>query len=111
MRSFIPVLIALTLTPAISASETAKARLLEKEGDTLGARSVLRAAAAANDPEAQLAYAEFLHRYRDPEARAAYERLLSTADGPRKNLISRRLVILNLLAGDRDGAAKFYDSL
>jgi hypothetical protein len=109
MRSFIPVLIALTLTPAISASETAKARLLEKEGDTLGARAVLRAAAAANDPEAQLAYAEFLHRYRDPEARAAYERLLSTADGPRKNLIARRLVILNLLAGDRDGAAKFYD--
>jgi hypothetical protein len=109
MRSFIPVLIALTLAPAIRADETAKARLLEKEGDSLGARSVLRAAAATNDPEAQLAYAEFLHRYRDPEARAAYEKLLSTADGPRKNQIARRLVLLNLLAGDRDSAAKFYE--
>jgi hypothetical protein len=109
MRSFIPVIIALTFTPAIHADETAKARLLEKEGDSLGARAVLKAAAAANDPEAQLAYAEFLHRYRDPEARAAYERLLSTLDGPKKNQIARRLVLLDLLAGDRDGAAKAYE--
>ena len=54
MRSFIPVLLALTLTPAAHANEIAKARLLEKEGDALGARSVLRAAAATSDPEAQL---------------------------------------------------------
>ena len=108
MRTFIPVLLALTLTPAIYANELAKARLLEKEGDALNARSVLKAA-AANDPEAQLAYAEFLHRHRDPEARAAYERILATSDGARKADISRRLVLLNLVAGDRDAALKNFE--
>jgi hypothetical protein len=108
MRTFIPVLFALTLTPAIYANEIAKARLLEKEGDALNARSVLKAA-AASDPEAQLAYAEFLHRHRDPEARSAYERILSTSDGPRKAEIARRLVLLNLLSGDRDAALKNYE--
>ncbi|HYI95960.1 MAG TPA: hypothetical protein VEX68_20630 [Bryobacteraceae bacterium] len=108
MRTFIPVLLALTFTPAIHANELAKARLLEKEGDALNARSVLKAA-AATDPEAQLAYAEFLHRHRDPETRAAYERILSSAEGARKADISRRLVLLNLIAGDRDAALKSYE--
>ncbi len=108
MRTFIPVLLALTLTPAIYANELAKARLLEKEGEALNARSVLKAA-AANDPEAQLAYAEFLHRHRDPEARAAYERILASSDGARKADISRRLVLLNLVAGDRDAALKNFE--
>jgi hypothetical protein len=108
MRSFIPVILALSLAPAIHANEIAKARLLEKEGDALGARSVLKAA-AASDPEAQLAYAEFLHRHRDPDARAAYERLLATADSARKADLARRLVLLNLVAGDRESALKFYE--
>ena len=68
MRSFIPVLLALSLTPAIQANEIAKARLLEREGDALGARAVLKA--GANRHRIALAYAEFLHRHRDPEARA-----------------------------------------
>jgi len=108
MRSYIPVLFAFTFTPVIFAQDLAKARLLEKEGDALGARTVLKAA-AATDPAAQLAYAEFLHRHRDPDARGAYERLLATVDGPRKNEIARRLILLNLLADDRAGALKFYE--
>lgn len=108
MRSYFPVLFALTLTPAIYAQDLAKARLLEKEGDALGARALLKASATSG-PEAQLAYAEFLHRHRDPDARSAYERLLSSVDGQRKNEISRRLVLLNLLANDRAGALKFYE--
>jgi hypothetical protein len=77
MRSFIPVLLAASITPVLYAqpSEIAKARLLEKEGDAMGARAALRSASAA-DPDTQLAYAEFLHRHRDPEARQVYERLL-----------------------------------
>ena len=77
MRSYFPVLFALTLTPAIYAQDLAKARLLEKEGDALGARALLKASATSG-PEAQLAYAEFLHRHRDPDARSAYARLLSS---------------------------------
>ena len=108
MRSYIPVLLALTFTPVTYAQDLAKARLLEKDGDALGARAVLRAGAGSG-PEAQLAYAEFLHRHRDPDARSAYERVLNGIDGQRKNEISRRLVLLNLLAGDRAGALKFYE--
>ncbi len=52
MRSFIPVILALSFSPAIQANEIAKARLLEREGDAIGARATLKAA-AATDPEAQ----------------------------------------------------------
>lgn len=110
MRSFFPVILALSFTPAIyaQANDLAKARLLERDGDAAEARSILKAA-AANDPEAQLAYAEFLHRHRDPEARTVYERLLASGDIRRKAEISRRLVLLNLVANDRESAMKFYE--
>jgi hypothetical protein len=108
MRSFIPVILALSFIPAIQANEIAKARLLEKEGDAIGAQATLKAA-AVTDPEAQWAYAEFLHRHRDPDARQAYERLLSSADSAKKSEIARRLVLLNLVADDRDAALKFYE--
>ena len=110
MRSFIPVILALSLTSAIQAqpNEITRARLLEKEGDASGARAALKAA-AATDPGALMTYAEFLHRHRDPEARSVYERLLASADGPKKSEIARRLVLLNLVANDRDSAMKFYE--
>jgi len=108
MRSFIPVILALSFSPAIQANEIAKARLLEREGDAIGARATLKAA-AATDPEAQWAYAEFLHRHRDPDARQAYENLLSSADSAKKSEIARRLILLNLVADDRDAALKFYE--
>lgn len=107
MRKFVPVLIALAVTTAIYGQEIAKARLLEKEGDALAARSVLRTA-SANDPEALQAYAEFLHRHRDPETRAVYQRILATSEGTKKAEIARRLVLLDLVANDRDAAFTSY---
>ena len=87
MRSFIPVLLAASIASFLDAqpSEIAKARLLEKEGDAMGARAVLRSA-STSDPEAQLAYAEFLHRHRDPEARQVYERVMGQLDGQRRRV-------------------------
>ena len=109
MRAFIPVLLACSsfaqLTPS---SEIARARLLEKEGDAQEARQILQRA-AASDTEALAAYAEFLDRKRDPGARAEYEKLLRQTQGTRANAIARRLVILDLIAGDRAAAAKHYE--
>ena len=108
MRSFIPVIIALSLAQSSPANDTAKARLLEKQGDALGARAVLRAG-ANSDTESLLAYAEFLHRHRDPQARAVYERALAQTTGAQKADVAKRLVMLSLLADDRDGALKHYE--
>ena len=109
MRGFISVLLACAAFGQITPSaEIAKARLLEKEGDSQGARSVLQQAAAA-DPEALAAYAEFLDRKRDPGVRAEYEKLLRHVQGSRANAIARRLVLLDLIAGDRAAAAKHYE--
>ena len=109
MRSFIPVLIALTLTPATRADETAKARLLEKEGDSLGARSVLRAAAATTIRKHNSRMPNFFTGTVIPRLAQPMRSYYRRRDGPRKNQIARRLVLLDLLAGDRDGAAKFYE--
>ena len=73
MRVFISILIACT-AGALCAQETdiARARLLEKEGDSIGARAILHRAASTGT-EGQAAFAEFLDRHRDPAARAEYE--------------------------------------
>jgi hypothetical protein len=111
MRSFIPVLLAASFSPILYAqpSEIAKARLLEKEGDASGARAVLRSA-SASDVDAQLAYAEFLHRHRDPEAIRVYQSLLPRLEGAKKTDVARRLVLLSVIADDREGALKHYES-
>jgi hypothetical protein len=109
MRSFIPVLIALSVTPLLHANDIAKARLLEKEGDAQGARSVLKTG-ANSDLESLVAYAEFLHRHRDPEARSVYERVLTRFTGPQKADVAKRLVLLSLVAGDREAALKHYEA-
>ena len=109
MRGSILALLVLSFSPAAPANDLAKARLLEREGDSLGARHTLRQA-AANDPEARLAYAEFLHRHRDPEARKAYEQLIAAAEGPRKAELLKRVILLSLVANDRETALKHYDS-
>jgi hypothetical protein len=108
MRSLFPVLLAITLTSGIYADDLAKARLLEKEGDALAARALLQRLAGSAGVEAQLAYAEFLHRYRDPEARKAYEQLLPSLEGSRKSDVARRLITLSVLADNRDAALKYY---
>ncbi|HYO81195.1 MAG TPA: hypothetical protein VES20_07330 [Bryobacteraceae bacterium] len=103
------ILACAALAQSTSATETAKARLLEKEGDGAGARETL-ARAASVDADAHAAYAEFLDRHRDPAARQEYEKLLGKLNGARANAVARRLVILDLVAGDRPAALRHYEA-
>jgi hypothetical protein len=110
MRVFIPILLACTAVASYGQdADIARARLLEKEGDSLGAGAILQRAATTS-PEGQAGYAEFLDRHRDPAARQEYEKLLSQTEGQQRNQIARRLVLLDLIAGDRAAAAKHYDT-
>ncbi len=74
-----------------------------ERSDPGAARAVLAKAAQAvpQEPEAQLRYAEFLDRYGDPSARAEYRKLSGSS---RTLEVSRRLVLLDLIAGDRDAS-------
>jgi len=82
--------------------ERARASQLEKT-DPAAARVILAKAANSvpQEPEAQLRYAEFLDRYSDPAARAEYRKLTGSS---RSLAVSRRLVLLDLIAGDRAAA-------
>jgi len=84
----------------------------ERAGQPIRARAVLARAAeaAAGDADTQLAYAEFLDRYRDPRRRAAYAKaleLLGSGSSGRKKEVLRRLVLLSLIEGDKAGAKKY----
>jgi hypothetical protein len=96
----------------LSGSQTLdEARRLETSGEAIKARTLLARAAqsAPNDITAQTEYAEFLDRYGDPGTREAYRKLLDTlersGDSARRAAISRRLMALDLLAGDKTAAA------
>jgi hypothetical protein len=79
-------------------------------GDASGTRTALAQAAESNSPQALTAYAEFLDRYGDPDARRVYARLAaarkSAGDSTGAALASRRLTMLDLLAGDREAAKR-----
>ena len=84
---------------------------LEAKGEAGEARSQLQKATegSPNDPLALLAYAEFLAHHRDPAARAEYARLLQlySSNGASPGewaKAARRLVELDLIAGDRTAA-------
>ncbi|MGC8792915.1 MAG: tetratricopeptide repeat protein, partial [Bryobacteraceae bacterium] len=108
----------LAMVIAIPASLTQpvlqQARQLERAGDARRARQMLQRAveAAPADPSVLAAYAEFLDRYRDPASREAYERLLEVlpaTERSRRAEIARRLLTLDLLAGDRDAARRRWN--
>jgi hypothetical protein len=87
---------------------------MEMEGDSRGARNLLREACqrSPRDVAALTAYAEHLDRYRDPQARQAYADLLKALDNgaetaPRRQQILKRMVTLHLLAGDREQASRY----
>lgn len=82
---------------------------LESKGDAAGAFEYLQKAIqdSPQDPGAARAYAEFLDRHRDPGARAGYRKLLSISQSESdRREASRRLVILDLLAGDREALTR-----
>lgn len=113
MRVLIPLFAAITtVSPFVVANETdiAKARLLEREGDSLGARQVLQKSTVSSDPQGILAYAEFLDRHREPEARKVYESVLPKLSGQQANRVARRLIQLDLVAGDHQAASKHYET-
>jgi len=84
----------------------ARAWQMENKGDAAEARDYLQRAAQTGGADAQLAYAQFLDRHRDPAAREAYEKVLSAARGEQRELAARRIVVLDLIGGDREAAQR-----
>ncbi|MGD0046919.1 MAG: hypothetical protein ABSE42_07860 [Bryobacteraceae bacterium] len=88
----------------------------EAAGDANQTRGILAAAVQRNpDSAAALrSYAEFLDEYGQPEARVMYARLLAQLGGAgaaaEKAEIARRLVTLDLLAGDGEALARDRES-
>ncbi len=87
-----------------------EARRLERSGEAVRARGLLAKAAQSSphDATALGEYAEFLDRYGDPGCREAYRKLLealgSSGDSGRKTEVAKRLMVLDLLAGDKTAA-------
>ena len=89
---------------------------LEARGDGAAAREELRRAAenAPGDPLALESYAVFLDRHRDPAAREIYQKLSDLlarnhASAGERARIARRLVTLDLIAGNRQAATRHLE--
>ena len=110
MRYLIPALTIFLVASHARADELSdRASQLENRGDAAGARELLRQAAQSSGATAGTLrdYAEFLDRHHDPTTRAAYQRLLtSTTNLENRRPLARRLVLLDLVDGDNDAAAK-----
>jgi hypothetical protein len=92
---------------AFGQGDTDRARQLENSGDVAAARALLSAAANGSDPGALARYAEFLDRHGDPSARETYRKLASVS---KNSAVDRRLLVLDLIAGDRALAARDLDA-
>lgn len=108
--AWLPLLFVIYTSGLAAQSPVADAEQFERRGEALRARAVLeRAARSSGDASAVLAYAEFLDRYDEPEARAWYAKALELLSAPpdraRRAAVARRLVLLDLIAGDRADAA------
>src|SRR5579862_9367257 len=88
---------------------TSHAWQMESKGDAADARDYLQRAAQTGGVDAQLAYAQFLDRHRDPAARDAYQKVWLAARGEQRELAARRMVVLDLIAGDRDAAQRHVE--
>ena len=82
---------------------------MESKGDPAGAREFLERSAQNGAADSLEAYAQFLDRHHDPAAREAYEKLLKVAQGDQRVYAARRLATLDLIAGDRDAAARHLE--
>jgi len=111
MKSLVTVLIpVLGLGLAAGAEDLSiRAWQLESKGDGAGARELLEQAARRGAGDALEAYAQFLDRHRDPAAREAYEKALNAAQGEQRRVPARRLVVLDLVAGDRNAAERHLE--
>jgi hypothetical protein len=103
-------LLAIGIGTALGADDfTAHAWQMEAKGEAAEARDYLQRAAQTGGVDAQLAYAQFLDRHRDPTARAAYEKVWQSARGEQRELAARRMVVLDLIAGDGDAAQRHVE--
>jgi hypothetical protein len=117
MKGFASIsLLAIGLSPLAAAENSAEqARQLEAKGDAMAARVLLQRAARDNPDDAAevTAYAEFLDRYHDPETRATYEKALGLLEGQERTKdrahVARRLVMLDLIEGERTAAVKHLE--
>jgi hypothetical protein len=94
---------------AVADDLSARAWQMESKGDASGARDFLQRAAQAGSADALEAYAQFLDRHHDAGARDAYEKLVLAAQGEQRQRAGRRLVLLDLMAGDRAAAQAHLD--
>jgi hypothetical protein len=87
-----------------------RAQKLEDAGDSAAAREVFAQAlqSAPNDAETLDGYAQLLERYKDPAAREAYRKSAAAwkkaGHATEAAASTRRLILLDLIAGDRNAA-------
>src|SRR5216684_1120665 len=118
MRGFSAIVFSVfTFGSALVASDSLdRARQLTNSGDSLGAKTLLAQAAQSNPKDITVLseYAEFLDRYGDSGARGAYEKLLDALGGSGdpawRAAVARRLVTLDLLAGDSAAAGRHFEA-
>jgi hypothetical protein len=115
-RILIPIVVTICSIAVEAQTTSDPIQKMEASGDTAGARLALARAAESspNNVAAWTRYAEFLERYGDPAVRDAYAKLLTlsktTSDNERTGAIARRLVVLDLLAGDSNAASTHMDA-
>jgi len=111
MKTLVAVLIpVLGLSLAAGADDLSiRAWQLETKGDGTGARELLEQAAQRGAADALEAYAQFLDRHRDPAAREAYEKALKVTQGEQRRALARRLLVLDMVAGDRGAAERHLE--
>src|SRR5260370_13652665 len=94
---------------AIADDLSVRAWQMESEGDAAGARDLVHKAAQSGSADGLEAYAHFLDSHHDPSARDRYEKLVLAAKGEQRQRAARRLVLLDLMAGDRAAAQAHLD--
>jgi len=107
------IVLLVCLCAGLSANDIVdRANKYEEAGDSTAAKEVYSRAlqTAPRDPELLSGYAQTLERYKDPGAREAYRKVaaLSKSAGrmPEALAAERRVVLLDLIAGDRASAEK-----
>ncbi len=102
MRTLSTLSLGLLLATATLSADVRQARELELNGALREAEREYKAAGG-------MAYAEFLERRHQPGAREAYEKLLTGTEAGVRRQALKRLVVLNLMAGDKAKATQFLN--
>ena len=110
MKTLVLALISVTGGTVVAQDLNLRAWQMESKGDAASARELLERSAQTGGAPAIEAYAEFLDRHHDPAARATYERLANSAPGAQRSIALRRLVLLDLIAGDQSAATRHLDA-